>query len=138
MRIYLVTLVLFLFTSCGAFSDLSQGLADGREMLGELKQDYNSMKDGFDEGLKELQETKAELSAMKEEAFKKADKDGDGELDWKEKLLYWALLGGGGIELARRKIKGLQGNVDLAFRRVDEERAKRKRDVEALRGAQAS
>lgn len=129
MRQLIVMLVLSLFASCAAISDAV-------ELVGEVREDYQSAKEGFEEAKEEFSKAKDELSAMQKEAFKKADKDGDGEHDWKEKLLYWALLGGGAVEIGRRKLKSMESNTALAFERVDQERAKRKRDVAELRAKQ--
>lgn len=143
MRKILVTLTLLLLTSC---SGLSEGIASARVLFGELKEDYQSMKEGFNEGVEvlgdlkeELKEAQAEFSAMKADAFKKADKDGDGDLDWMEKIAYWVMLGGGLGEIARRKLKGLQSGIDRLHVRVDGERGKRK-DLahEVRKNAQAS
>lgn len=129
-RLYpLLMLMLLLLPSCGTFSNLSDAIAKGKEIATDLRDTYREIKPVADdliesgkeiaddvkdamrvyEGLKdELSATRDELKALDKEAFEKADKDGDGELDWMERLMYLALLGGGSLEIGRRKLKSLK------------------------------
>lgn len=132
LSLVLLSLVLVL-PSCGTFSNLSDGIAKGREVVADLQKGYEELKplvkelmDGgkdiagdvagalaYYETLRkditrEMDELKSELKALDKEAFKKADKDGDGDLDWIERLAYLLLLGGGSLEIGRRKLKQLK------------------------------
>lgn len=142
MRSLIIAVTLSLLTSCSGLSDT---ISQGRDLLTKLNQSFEKIQPKLDKAIEVVgdamekgeaildagDELKAELSVMKAAAFKKADKDGDGEHDWWEKLNYWYLLGLGGAETARRKFKTMQDSLD-------QERLKRKRDVEALRNGQTS
>jgi len=129
MRTILLLPLLFLFASCGTFSNLSEGIAKGKEIVADIQDAYEDLKPIAEdliesgkgiaedvqgamelyEGLKdEMDDLKDELKDLDSEAFAKADKDGDGELDWLERLTYLLLLGGGSLEIGRRKLKQLK------------------------------
>jgi hypothetical protein len=137
MRNLIAVLCLFALTSCGAFANLSKGLTKGRELLVDVHKQYQEIKPEIEKAVEtskdivenivaagqaaaaEIKVTATELKALDAEAFAKADKDGDGDLDWMEKLAYWILIGGGTLEIGRRKIKSIE-------ERLAHERAKRK------------
>lgn len=153
MRNFIAAVTLFLLTSCSA---LSEGIAEGRELLTKLNDTVDKIKPQIEETIKTgaeivasgaevieaAKELKTEFSAMKADAFKKADKDGDGDLNFGERLQYWLLLAAGAASIGvgvKRKFAGLQtlitGEVANLNGRVDHERAKRK---EAAVNGQAS
>lgn len=121
-----IVLFLLLLTSCGALSNLSRNFADARGMISDLKPVIAEALDNsqaiYDQGV----EMVAELKQMKTAAFKKADKDGDGNLDLLERITYLVLLGGGAAEIVRRKMKSTQAQIAQLHGRVDHERSKRK------------
>lgn len=140
MRNLIAVLCLLAFTSCGAFANLSAGLAKGRELLVDMHKQYQEIKPEIEKAVEtskdivaitrdilaagqtaaeEIKATASELKALDAEAFAKADKDGDGDLDWMEKIAYWILIGGGSLEIGRRKLKSIE-------ERLAHERAKRK------------
>lgn len=103
--------------------------AEGKELFDGAKLMSGSASDLYAKGkvlLDEAKSVKAEISAVKAEAFKKADKDGDGNLDFYEKIVYMVLLAGGALEAARRKMKSIMGQITTVNDRVDHERSKRK------------
>ena len=129
MKTLILIPFLFMLASCGTFSNLSEGIAKGREIVTDIQEAYEDLKPIADkliesgkgiaddikngmevyESLKDdMEELKDELKELDKEAFAKADKDGDGELDWMERIAYLMLLGGGGVEVARRKLKKLK------------------------------
>lgn len=140
LRLLLFAPLLLMFASCGAIGNLSQGISDGRQMLSDMNQTYQTIKPEIEESVEtakklyadgkklfeEAKSVKAEISALKADAFKKADKDGDGNLDWMEKIGYMVLLAGGALEAARRKLKSITGQITTVNDRVDHERSKRK------------
>ena len=121
-----IVLFLLLLTSCGALSNLSKNFADAQGMISDLKPVIAKALDNsqaiYDQGV----EMVAELKQMKAAAFKKADKDGDGNLDLLERITYLVLLGGGAAEVVRRKMKSTQSQIAQLHARVDHERSKRK------------
>lgn len=138
MRNYLLfipLLLLFALPSCGTFSNLSEAIGEGKEVVSDINDAYQDLKpiaedliesgkgiaddvkDAMEvyEGLKdEMSDLKGELRDLDAEAFAKADKDGDGELDWMERLTYLLLLGGGSLEIGRRKLKQLRDKAKRA------------------------
>lgn len=133
MRSLIVILSLFMLTSCGTFANLSEGISNAREMIGDLNETYKELKPSIDaavEGTKgliaDVKSTGEEFRSMSAEARANADKDGDGNLDWMERLAYMITLGGGAAEIARRKMKATQAQFAALTGRVDHERAKRK------------
>lgn len=103
--------------------------AEGKELFDGAKLISGNAADLYAKGkiiLDEAKGVKAEISALKKDAFKEADKDGDGSLDFMEKIAYWVLLAGGGLEAARRKLKSITGQITTVNDRVDHERSKRK------------
>lgn len=129
MRYLLILPMLFMLASCGTLGNLSDAIAKSREILNDVQETYKEVKplaeDMIEAGkdiaddvnaamttyksLKdELAATRDELKALDKEAFAKADKDGDGDLDFGERLIYWLLLGGGSLEIGRRKLKQMR------------------------------
>ena len=103
--------------------DESKELFDGAKLLsGDAADLYAKGKILMDEA----KDVKAEISSLKESSFKEADKDGDGNLDFLEKIAYWVLLAGGGLEAARRKLKSINTQFDSVNGRIEHERSKRK------------
>lgn len=139
-----IVLFLLLLTSCGAFSNLSKNFSDARGMISDLKPVIAKALDNsqalYDQGVEMVVEAKkmgdllvfevraasSEFKQMKAAAFKKADKDGDGNLDLLERITYLVLLGGGAAEIVRRKMKSTQAQIAQLHGRVDHERSKRK------------
>jgi len=101
MKTLLLIPMLLMLVSCGTMSNLSESIAKGREIVNELHDTYDELRG-------ELAELKGELKELDRDAFLKADKDEDGELDWLERLTYLLLLGGGSMEVARRKINQMK------------------------------
>lgn len=77
-------------------------------------------------GMTEIATSIQEIKAAKAAAREAADANGDGKLDPTEMLTYGGLLAAALAEMARRKMKALQGNIDDVNGRVDFERSKRK------------
>jgi hypothetical protein len=144
-------LLLFSFTSCGTIGNLSESIGSARDILGEIQDTYAELKPSIDKAVEStksliedsqgmievVKDTSEELKEMNSEAFISADKDKSGDLDWKEKLAYWVMLGGGAAEIGRRKLKSLTDGVSKVHDRVDYERGKRK-DLEGQVRDQAS
>jgi hypothetical protein len=128
-HLFLLPLLLFVFASCGSFQNLSEAIKDGRDIANDIHETYNELKpiadgilDDVQEGIKiyeslkgEMGELKDELQALDAEAFAQADKDGSGDLDWLERIAYIIALGGGGAEIARRKLKAAKEARDAAM-----------------------
>tara|TARA_R110002094_G_scaffold220250_1_gene192796 strand:- start:31367 stop:31792 length:426 start_codon:yes stop_codon:yes gene_type:complete len=135
MKTLILIPFLFMLASCGTFSNLSEAIGKGKEIVTEIQDVYADLKPIADdliesgkgiagdiqdsmelyESLKdEMGDLGDELKDLNKEAFAKADKDGDGELDWMERLAYLMLLGGGGAEMARRKLKKLKEDREAA------------------------
>lgn len=112
---FLLVPFIILLPGCGALAQLQQ----------------NGKLDQVDQTLGQVAEGLSELRKVQAEARAKADVDGDGVLSSTEMLTYGGLLTAGVGELARRKFKSLQGQVEEANARVDHERAKRKAAEEA-------
>tara|TARA_R110002096_G_scaffold363482_1_gene556620 strand:- start:1303 stop:1626 length:324 start_codon:yes stop_codon:yes gene_type:complete len=100
MKTLLLIPFLFLLTSCGTFSDLSEAITKGNEIVTEIN-----------EGLEEAVSIRDELALLEGKSREAADTDGDGELDWMERIAYLLLLGGGGAEMLRRKLKKSMGGT---------------------------
>lgn len=146
-----VVLFLLLMTSCGALSNLSKNFAEAQGMIRDLKpvvaDIIDSVAGTIEEGekirnqgaelfdtvkevagtlIEDMKDTVAEMKAMEKASFKKADKDGDGNLDFMERITYLVMLAAGGAEVARRKMKKTQEQIAELHGRVDHERSKRK------------
>lgn len=132
--------VLLFLPACSTMGDLSEGISKSKDLISDLKEQYEELKPAIDDAVgtisdlhkqgkdlvEEFKETGEELKALDAEAFEKADKDGSGDLDWLERLSYLILLGGGTLELGRRKLKSMKEAMQSTEARVDHERAKRK------------
>lgn len=125
MKPFLPLAFLLLLPSCGALA----------------LQGQNDKLDKVDRGLDVLSRSLGEVAATVEEvkqakasSREQADVNKDGKLDPTEMLTYGGLLAAALAEMARRKMKALQGQID-------HERAKRKEaeeeEMEALLEAQA-
>ena len=123
-----VVLFLLLMTSCGALSNLSKNFDEARGMISDLKPVIAEALDNGQAIYNQGKELVAEMKTMEKAAFKKADKDGDGDLDLYERITYLALLAAGGVEVTRRKMKATQSQIAQLHNRVDHERSKRKAD----------
>lgn len=128
-----IVLFLLLMTSCGAFSNLSKNFAEAKGMIRDLKpivaDALNAGQDIYDQGVELIavaKDTVTELKTMEKASFKKADKDGDGNLDFMERIAYLVMLAAGGVEITRRKMKSTQAQIAQLHARVDHERSKRK------------
>lgn len=123
MKRYLLTLLLLVpCTACGTMSNLSQSIADAREVVGAVQDTVERVKPQIDEivaiseeiaqlgdGLGgELADFGREFKELNEEARENADKDGDGELSWNEWLLYALGFGGGGVGLVQLQLRALR------------------------------
>jgi hypothetical protein len=100
MKTLILIPFLFMLTSCGTFSNLSEAINQGNAIVTEIN-----------EGLEEAADIRDELALLEEKSRESADADGDGELDWMERIAYLLLLGGGGAEILRRKLKKSMGSA---------------------------
>lgn len=147
MKKLLPLILLALLPSCGTFGDISRAAASARDMIGHIQKSYEQLKPSIDtavstatrlvdegqriydksaEMVESMKQTAAELKEMERQAYAEADEDGDGDLNLKERLAYWALLAGGGFEVSRRKLKQTQQQFAELTGKIDHERAKRK------------
>lgn len=129
MKYLLSITLLFTLASCGSFQNLSATIQNGREIADDLRQTYEDLKpligdiveggkdiagdvmEGIEKykGLKnEIGDLSNELKDLNKESFASADKDGDGALDWMERIAYILALGGGSLEIGRRKLKQMK------------------------------
>jgi len=136
----LLILSLFMLTSCGTLSSLSESISKTRDLLGKVQETYQELKPSIDDAVSTTKsliadgkaiyeqgsELAGELKSMNAEARAKADTDGDGELDWTERIAYLAMLGGGAGEIARRKMKATQNQFASLTGKLEHERSKRK------------
>lgn len=112
---FLLVPIIIVLPGCGALAQWQQ----------------NGKLDQVDQKLGQVAEGLVEIRKVQAEARAKADTDGDGALSPTEMVTYGGLLTAGMAELARRKFKSIQGQVEEANARVDHERAKRKAAEEA-------
>lgn len=122
MKYALLLPLLFILPACGSFSNVVEAIRDGREIVRDLRETYEDLKPVVEEIVGDVKDAaelyeniKDEMSSIKDdlkeldaEAFAQADKDGDGELDWLERIAYYLLIGGGSLEIGRRKLKALR------------------------------
>lgn len=90
--------ICLMFASCGTFSDLSEAIGKGNAIVTEIH-----------DGLEEAVSIRDELALLEQNSRASADTDGDGDLDWMERIAYLVMLGGGGAEILRRKLKKSMG-----------------------------
>lgn len=109
--------LLLILPSCGALALQGQG-----EKLDRVDRGLEQVS----KGLTEIVTSVEEIKAAKAEAREAADVNKDGKLDPTEMLTYGGLLAAALAEMARRKMKALQGNIEEVNGRVDHERAQRK------------
>lgn len=124
---------LLLLPSCGALAGLQQA-----DRLDKVDRTLEKVGDG----LTEVVETVTELRQIQTTARAQADVNQDGKLDPTEMLTYGGLVAAALAEMARRKLKAVEGKAEEANGRVEFERAKRKaaeaKEIEALRAAAAA
>lgn len=136
MRRFVVALLipcLMLLVSCGAIPQLGATLAQTRGAVNDLNASQAEIKPEVSRVAESVSQLTAaatslasDMKTMERESLQKADKDGDGNLDMMERIMYLLLLGGGAAEVARRKMKGTQGQIQSLHGRIEHEREKRK------------
>ena len=122
MRYAILLPLLFILPACGSFSNIVEAIRDGREIARDIRETYDELKpvvedivDDVKDAAELYENIKDEMSTIRDdlkeldaEAFAQADKDGDGKLDWLERIAYYLLIGGGSLEIGRRKLKALR------------------------------
>lgn len=127
LALLLLPLIL-LFPACGTFSNASEIISKSREVVKEVKDTYDQLKPVVDQAVETAKDLGGDAEELKDlydqlkgdfdemgdqlkdldaEAFAKADKDGSGDLDWMERLVYLTILGGGALGIGKKKLDQL-------------------------------
>lgn len=121
--------LLLTLQSCGFLAQQQQGEKLDRQ-TGRIEQ-VDQLLQKMSAGLAVLVTSVEEMKEAKAQAREAADVNKDGKLDAGEMLTYGGLLAAALAEMARRKMKALQGNIEQVNGRVDHERALRKEAEDA-------